>query len=83
MEKLPRTLFVKPYLCFNCNMKRGYCIIKNDTKPTTSENNVDDSPSRLLVNRRPGTSNTLTEKQDIKEEIKKNIINKNMKDYNF
>ena len=64
-------------------MKRGYCIIKNDTKPMTSDKNTDDSPSRLLVNRRPGISNTLNEKQDIKEEIKKNIINKNMKDYNF
>ena len=68
-------------------MRRGYCIIKNETKSksTTSSCNASDNNNqpRQLNNRRMGMSNTLSQKKQLKSDLKKQIINKNMKDYSF
>ena len=68
-------------------MRRGYCIIKNETKSksTTSSCNASDNNNqpRQLNNRRLGMCNTPSQKKQLKSDLKKQIINKNMKDYSF
>ena len=65
------------------NMKQGYIRLKNGEKPTLKITSTDIDHSRQLINRGSGSSNTLTEKKELKSELKKEIIRKNMKEYNF
>ena len=62
-------------------MKRGYCVIKTDTR-----NNSTNSPNkatRNIGNRREAISTTPSQGKYIKTNLKNNIIHKNMKDFNF
>ena len=68
-------------------MRRGYCIIKAETKSKSTTSSCDASGNnnqpRQLNNRRMGMSKTPSQKKQLKSDLKKQIINKNMKDYNF
>ena len=68
-------------------MRRGYCILKEEkkSKSTTSSYNAFDNNNqpRQLNNRRMGMCKTPSQKKQLKSDLKKRMINQNMKDYNF
>ena len=65
------------------NMKRGYIRLKKGEKPTFKVTSTGIDHSRPLINRGTGSSNTPTKEKELKSELKKEIIMKNMKEYNF
>ena len=68
---------------FPLNMKRGYIRLKDRKKSKLKSSSTVIDKSRPLINRGTGSSNTPTENKDYTSELKKEIIKKNMKEYNF
>ena len=68
-------------------MRRGYCIIKTDTKSESTTSSCDASDNnnqpRQLNKRRLGMGKTPSQKKQLKSDLKKQLINKDMKDYDF
>ena len=69
------------------SMRRRYCILKAEKKrkSTTSSYNASDNNNqpRQLNNRRMGMCKTPSQRKQLKSDLKKHMINQNMKDYNF
>ena len=68
-------------------MRRGYCILKAEKKSkavTCSYNTIDDNNEpRQLNNRRMGMCKTPSQRKQLKADLKKHMLNQNVKDYNF
>ena len=64
------------------SMRRGYCILKDETYASNNASDNNNQP-RQSNNRRLGMSKTPSQKKQLKSDLKKQLINKNMKDHHF